>query len=119
MLSTRYVYVQQKMTNKENLHQMAEGNPKKSKSPNKQLSDSDISDEEPSNPILKTSVEEKYYGTIPGSALATQATLSHSWAQANPTVERGPSCKVRVKKLPEEKATDKSTQTEKQMKLTK
>ena len=64
-------------------------------------------DEEPINPILKTSVEERHYGTIPGSALATQAALSHSRAQANPTVERGPSSKVRVKKLPEEKATDK------------
>ena len=56
------------MTNKENCHQMAEGNPKKPNSPNKQLSDSDTSDEEPINPILKTSVEERHYGTIPGSA---------------------------------------------------
>ena len=116
MLSTSYVYVQQKTTNKENHHQMAEGNPKKPKSPNKQLSDSDTSDKEPINPILKTSVEERHYRTIPGSALATQAALSHSRAQANPTVERGPSHKVRVKKLPKEKATDKSTQTEKQEK---
>ena len=104
------------MINNENHHQMAEGNPEKPESPNKQLSDSDTSDEEPINPILKTSVEERHYGTIPGSALATQAALSHSRAQANPTVERGPSHKVRVKKLPEEKATDKSTQTEKQKK---
>ena len=65
---------------------MAEGNPKKPKSPKRQLSDSDTSDEEPTNPILKTSVEERHYGT-PGSALATQAALSHSRAQANPTVE--------------------------------
>ena len=57
---------------------MAEGNPNKPKSPNKQLSDSDTSDEEPINPVLKTSVEERHYGTIPGSALATQAALSHS-----------------------------------------
>ena len=98
---------------------MAEGNPEKSKSPNKQLSDSDTSDEEPINPILKTSVEERRYGTIPGFTLATQAALSHSRVQANPTVERGPSHKVRVKMLPEEKATDKSTQTEKQKKQTK
>ena len=68
MLSTNYIYVQQKMTNKENCHQMAEGDPKKPNSPNKQLSDSDTSDEEPINPILKTSVEERHYGTIPGSA---------------------------------------------------
>ena len=82
----------------------------KTKGPNKQLSESDTSDEEPINPILKTSVEERHYGTMPGSVLATQAVLSHSRAP----VERGPSCKVRVKKLPKEKATDKSTQTEKQ-----
>ena len=95
---------------------MAEGNPKKPKSPNKQLSDSDTLDEEPINPILKTSVEERHYGTIPGVSLATQAALSHSRAQANCTVERGPSHKVRVKKLPKEKATEKSTQIEKQKK---
>ena len=74
------------MTNKENHHQMAEGNPEKPKSPNKQLSDSDTSDEELINPILKTLVEERHYGTIPGLALAIQAALSHSRAQANPTV---------------------------------
>ena len=92
---------------------MAEGNPEKPKNPNKQLSDSDTSDEEPNNPILKISVEKRHYGTIPRSALATQAALSHSRAQANPTVENGPSHKVRVKKLPKAKATDKSTQTDK------
>ena len=97
MLSTSYIYVQQKTTNKENHHQMAEGNPEKPKSPNKQLSDSDTLDEEPINPILKTSVEERHYGTITGSALATQAALNNSRAQANPTLERGPSHKVRVK----------------------
>ena len=59
---------------------MAERNSKKPKSPNKQLSDSDTSDEETVNPILKTSVEERHYGTLLGSALATQAALSHSRA---------------------------------------
>ena len=83
---------------------MAEGNPENAQNPNRQLSDSDASDEEPINPILKTSIDERHYGTIPGSALATQAALSHSRVQANPTVERGPSHKVRVKKLPKEKA---------------
>ena len=73
-------------------------------------------DKEQINPILKTSIEERHYGTIPSSALATQAALSHSRAKANPPVERGPSHKVRVKKLPKEKATDKSTQTDKQKK---
>ena len=98
---------------------MAEGNPKKPKSPNKQLSDSDTSDEEPINPILKTSVEERHYGTVPGPALATKIALSHCRAQANPTVERGPSCIARVKKLPKEKAVDKSMQTEKQKGINK
>ena len=88
----------------------------KKPNPNRQLSDSDTSDEEPINPILKTSAEERHYWTIPGSALATQAALSHSRAQANTTVERGPSHMIRVKKLPKEKATDKSTQTDKQKK---
>ena len=67
---------------------MAEGNPTKPKNPNNQLSDSDTSDKEPIHPILKSSIEDRYYGTIPSSALATQAALSHSRAQANPTVER-------------------------------
>ena len=98
---------------------MAEGNPKKPKSPTKQLSDTDTSDEEQINPVLKTSEEERHYSTIPGSALATQIVLSHSRAQANPTVERGPSCKVKIKKLPKEKAKDKSTHTQKQKNQTK
>ena len=34
----------------------------------------------------------------------------------NPTVERGPSHKVRIKKLPKEKSADKSMQTKKQKK---
>ena len=95
---------------------MAEGNPEKPKDLNNQLSDSDTSDEEPIHPILKTSIEERHYGTIPSLTLATQAALSHSRAQANPTVERGPSHTVRVKKLPKEKTTDKSTQADKQKK---
>ena len=119
MLSTSYIYAQQKMRHKVNHQQMAEGNPEKPKSPTKQLSDSDTSDEEQINPVLKTSEEERHYRTISGLALATQIALSHSRAQANPTVERGPSHKVRVKKLPKEKAKDKSTQTKKQKKQTK
>ena len=107
------------MRHKVNGQIMAEGNPKKPKSSFKQLSDTDTSDEEQINPVLKTSEEERHYGTIPGSALATQIALIHSRAQGNPTVERGPSCKVRIKKLPKEKAEDKSTQTEKQKKQTK
>ena len=57
---------------------MAEGNPKKPTKPNNQLSNSDTSDEESINPMLKTSVEERHYGTIPDSTLATQAAFSHS-----------------------------------------
>ena len=70
---------------------MAEGKDKELTNLNKQLSDSDTLDDEPINPKLKTSVEERHYGTIPDSVLATQAALSHTCAQANPTVERGPS----------------------------
>ena len=87
MLFTSYVYVPQTVINKKNLHQMAEGKDKKPTNPNKQLSDSDTSDDEPINPKLKTSVEKRHYGTIPGSALVTQVALSHSHAQANRTLK--------------------------------
>ena len=53
------------------------------------LSDSD-SDDNKIDPRLKTSIEERQYNTIPGSTIATQIALSHSRAQANPNVERGP-----------------------------
>ena len=95
---------------------MAEGKDEKPTNPNKQLSDSDTSDGKPINPKLKTSVEERHCGTIPGLALATQAALSHSSAQANPTVEEGPSHTKRVKKLTKEQAANKSTQTDTQKK---
>ena len=98
---------------------MAEGNPKSPKSPTKELSDSDTSEEEQVNHILRTSEEERHYGTIHGSALTTQIARSHSRAQVNPTVERGPSHKVRIKKLSKVKAEDKSAQTSKETKLTK
>ena len=81
---------------------MAEGKDKELTKPNKQLSDSDTSDDKLINPKLKTSVEERQYGTIPGLALATQATLSHTCAQANPTVEHGPSHTKTIKKLTKE-----------------
>ena len=110
-----YIYVPQMTINKKNLHQIAEGNPEKPKNPNNQLSDSDTLDEESINPIIRTSVEERHYGTIPGLTLAMQAALSHSRPQANSSVERGPSHMVRVQKLPKEKVTE-STQTDKQKK---
>ena len=51
----------------------------------KYLSDSDSDDNE-IDPRLKTSIEERQYNTIPGSAIAIQIALSHSRAQANPTM---------------------------------
>ena len=66
---------------------------KKEKEPisqSKYLSDSDSSNDNEINLRLKTSVEERQYNTIPGSAIATCITLSYSRAQVNPTVERGP-----------------------------
>ena len=59
-------------------------------SPSKYLSDSDSSNDNKINPRLKTSVEERQYKTIPGSAIATHIALSYSRVQVNPTVERGP-----------------------------
>ena len=61
----------------------------KPNSQSKCLSDSD-SDNNEINPRLKTSIEERQYNTIPGSAIATQIALSHYRAQAHPIVERGP-----------------------------
>ena len=107
-----YIYVPQTVINKKNPHQMAEGKGEKATDLNKQLSDSDTSDKEPINPKLKTSIEERHYGTIPGLVLATQAALSHTRAQANPTVEHGPSHTKTIKKLTKEGAAEKSTQTD-------
>ena len=53
------------------------------------ISDDNTSEDE-INPQLKTTPEERQYGTIPGSAQATQAALSHTRAQTNPVVECGP-----------------------------
>ena len=68
---------------------MAEKNVQKTKVQNDYLSDSDTPDEEV-DPQLCTSEEERIYGMIKGSTQATQAVLSHTRAQSNPTVERGP-----------------------------
>ena len=54
-----------------------------------QLSYSDTPDKE-TDPRFRTSEEERNYGTLRGSTQATQAALSHSRVQTNPTVERGP-----------------------------
>ena len=73
------------------------------------LSDSDSSEEETSQ-HLHTSPEERLYNTIKRSAQATQAALAHTMTQCNPTVERGPKKQPKIKKLPKEQASDKSTQ---------
>ena len=65
-----------------------------------------------------TSEEERIYGMIRGSAQAMQVALSHSRAQTNTTVERGPPRRPKIKKLSKDKAAEKGTQTkdkEKQM----
>ena len=54
------------------------------------LTDSGSSDDNEVNPRFKTSVEERQYNTILGSAIATCIALSYSRAQVNPTMERGP-----------------------------
>ena len=80
------------------------------------LSDSKSSEDEV-NPYLCTSQEERVYGTIKGSAQATQAVLSHTTVQCNPTVERGPPKQPKTKKLSEEQASDKTTHTKEKEKL--
>ena len=92
---------------------MAEKTPNKSEEP--RLTDSASSDEDTVPSHLKTTPEEREYGTVPGTAAATTAVLSYTQAQSNPTVERGPEKKRRtkVKKLSKEKVEDKQTQTSK------
>ena len=83
----------------------------KPSSQSKYLSDSD-SDDKVINPRLKTSIEERQYNTIPGSAIATHIALSHSRAQVNPTVERGPpQQKVKTKKPSKEDKKVETTST--------
>ena len=82
----------------------------KTKVQSEQLLDRDTSDEEV-DPRLRTSEEERIYGMIRGSAQATQAALSHTRAQTNPTVERGPPQRPKMKKLSKDRAAEKATQT--------
>ena len=74
------------------------------------LSDSESSDEEV-NPYLRTSQEERVYGTMKGSTQATQAALLHTRVQSNLMVERGPLKWPKIKKLSKEQAADKHMQT--------
>ena len=119
MPSINFAYAQKRMRHTQNIALMAEGNPKSPEDSTKELNDSDTSEEEQVNPTLRTPEEERHYRTIHGSALATQKALSHSRAQTNPMVKRGPRHKVRIKKLPKDKDEDKSTQTTKETKQTK
>ena len=78
----------------------------------KSLTYSDTSDDKEVNPRFRTSVEERQYNTIPGSATATCIALSFSRAQANPTVERRPPCqKSKVNKPSTDKTKAKSSDT--------
>ena len=96
---------------KKKIPQMAENNPPQKKTLTDYISDSESSDEE-LNQHLHTSQEERYYNTIKGSADTTQAALSYTMAQCNPTVERGPNRKLKTKPLPKENTKDKTTQTQ-------
>ena len=96
---------------------MAEEKIPKFKTQSDQLSDSDTPDEE-ADPQLRTSEEERNYGMIRGSVQATQAALSHSRVQTNPTIERGPPWRPKIKKLPRDKAAEKCTQTKDKEKQT-
>ena len=95
---------------------MAEKKIPKINTPSDQLSDSDTPDKE-ADPRLHTS-EERQYGMIKGSTQATQAVLSHSRVQMNPTIERGPPWRPKTKKLPRDKAAEKGTQTKDKEKQT-
>ena len=96
---------------------MAEEKIPKTKAQSDQLSDSDTPDEE-ADPRLRTSEEQRSYGTIRGSTQATQVALLHSKAQTNPAVERGPPWRPKIKKLPKDKAAEKGTQTKDKEKQT-
>ena len=66
---------------------MAEKKPEVPTNESKSLTDNDTSDDNDPNPRLRSSVAEREYSTIPGSAIATCLALTHSMAQANLTVE--------------------------------
>ena len=96
---------------------MAEKKIPKINTPSDQLSDSNTPEEE-ADLRLRTSEEERNYGMLKGSAQATQAALSHSRVQTNPTIERGPPQRPKIKKLPRDKAAEKGTQTKDKEKQT-
>ena len=96
---------------------MAEKKIPKIKLHSDQLSDSNTPDEE-ADLRLHTSEEERNYRMIREFAQATQVALSHSRVQTNPTIERGPPQRPKIKKLPRDKAAEKSTQTKDKEKQT-
>ena len=74
------------------------------------MADDTSSDEEHTQPILKTTEEERQ-GSIPGSAQATAVAVSLSTAHGNPVVGR-----TKIKKKKKKKRTETSeqaTQTDK------
>ena len=89
---------------------MAAKKVQKTKAQSDYLSDSKTSEEEV-NPHLCMSEKERIYGTIKGSAQATQAALSYTRVESNPTVERGQPKQPKIKKLSKERAVKKATQT--------
>ena len=81
-------------------------------SQSKYLSDSDSSVDNEINPKLKSSVEERQYNTIPGSAIATCIALSYLRVQVNPTIERGlPHQKAKTNKPSAEKTKAETSST--------
>ena len=96
---------------------MVEKKPQQKDTPIEHISDSESSDEE-TNPRLHTSDEERIYGTIRGSAIATQVALSDTTAQSNPIVKRGPTRTPKIKLLSKQKAKDQTTQTQSEHKST-
>ena len=89
---------------------MAEKKIPKTKVQSDQLSNSNTPDEEV-DLQLRTSDEERIYGTIRESAQATQVALSHTRAQGNLTVERGPPRWPKIRKLSKDRAAEKAIQT--------
>ena len=67
---------------------MVEKSTRQKRVPTDHISDDKSLDKE-INQRLCTSDEERCYGTIKGSAQATQVALSYPTTQTNPTVERG------------------------------
>ena len=80
------------------------------KTQNDYISDSKTSEDEVS-PHLCTSQEERLYGTVKGSAQATQAALAHTTAQCTLMVDRGLPRQPKIKKLSKDQSSEKAMQT--------